>query len=358
MKSIKYISTLLLIAFVAFHLKAQCTHDGDHECIDEKASCCSTAWDSKRPDANAPIGIMADHYHHKGGVMVSYRYMNMNMNGNIKGTSDISNAALYQYYMMAPQDMNMQMHMVGVMYSPANKITLAAMTNYQINEMNAIIMGGEEHYHASSGLGDTKVNAITGIWKNKRMALNINGGFSIPTGDIDQSSDEPMEHMGMTMSKYPYRMQLGSGTWDVLLGATYLAKSDRFSFGAQASSVIRTGENSNGYRFGNLYQLTGWGAYKTTNWLSFSIRGAGILETEMTGNDPDLEAIMSPNSDSKNFGGKFITTFAGFNIFIPSGTFSGLSIGFEYGFPIYQNVNGIQMKQAGTLNAGIKYSLF
>jgi hypothetical protein len=254
--------------------------------------------------------------------------------------------------------MNMQMHMIGAMYAPAKKITLAAMANYQIKDMNSIIMGGDEHYHATSGFGDLKVNAIAGLWKNKRQALNANVGLIIPTGNINQSSDVPTEHMGMTMSKYPYRMQLGSGTWDVLLGATYLVQSDRFSFGVQASSVVRTGENSNGYRFGNLYQLTSWGAYKATNWMSFSVRGAGIIETKMTGSDHDLDPIMSSNNDPKNFGGNLITTFAGFNISIPSGTFSGLSIGFEYGLPIYQNANRIQMKQSGALNAGVKYSLF
>ena len=114
---------LTYLLFFAYQLNAQCTHGGDHECVDEKASCCSMkSWDAHRPDGNAPIGVMADHYHHKGGAMISYRYMNMNMNGNLKGTYDISDASIYQYYMSAPQDMNMQMHMLGAMYTPANKI--------------------------------------------------------------------------------------------------------------------------------------------------------------------------------------------------------------------------------------------
>ena len=358
MKFIKYFSALLFFAISFYTLNAQCTHDGDHECIDEKASCCAAeGWTSQRPDGNAPIGVMADHYHHKGGVMLSYRYMSMNMDGNISGTSDISDAAIYQYYMMAPKDMSMQMHMLGVMYAPTTKITLAAMANYINNEMNATMMGGMNHYHASSGLGDIKLNAIVGLLKSKRQSFHMNAGLSIPTGDIDQASDHPMEHMGMIMSKYPYRMQLGSGTWDILTGATYLAQSDRFSFGAQASTVIRTGENDNGYRLGNLYQLNSWGAYKTTGWLSVSVRGVGSIEGEMVGQDTDLERMMSPVNDPKNFGGEMISAFGGFNIFIPSGVFSGLRFGLEYGYPVYQNANGIQMKSTGQLNLGIKYSL-
>lgn len=358
MKRILFFPALCLLVF-STQLTAQCSHDGNHKCVDEVSSCCSTSgWTSIRPDGNAPIGVMADHYHHKGGAMVSYRFMNMNMDGNINGNSEISDGAIYQYYMMAPQDMNMQMHMIGVMYAPAKKITLAVMANYFQNEMNATLMGSENHYHASRGWGDTKVNAIAGLWRSGHQSFHINAGLSIPTGDIDQASIEPMEHMGMVMQKYPYRMQLGSGTWDVLLGATYLAQNDQFSFGAQASSVLRTGENANGYRFGNLYQLTAWTAWKTTKWLSFSLRGRGSVEDTMNGSDPDLERIMSPVNDPENFGGERIEAFAGFNIYVASGAFKGLRIGLEYGYPLYQNANGIQMRHRGMLNAGIKYSLF
>ena len=359
MKIINKLSISTFLVLFSLQVYAQCSHDGNHECIDDTSSCCATeGWTSDRPDGNAPIGVMADHYHHQGGFMFSYRYMNMNMNGNIRGTKDISNSSIYQYYMMAPESMNMQMHMLGAMYSVTNRITLAAMTNFQKYEMNAIIMGGESHFHSSKGLGDIKLNTIAGLWKNKKQSFHMNGGLSIPTGDINQSSNEPMEHMGMVMSKYPYRMQLGSGTWDVLLGATYLVQNDRFSFGAQASSILRTGQNDNGYRFGNIYQLTSWGAYKANDWLSFSLRGTGTIEGKMIGEDTDLERIMSPANDTENFGGEIINALGGLNMYIPSGTFKGLRVGLEYGYPIYQNANGIQMKHSGMLNAGIKYSIF
>lgn len=359
MKQIKILILFFTFFLINFSLFAQCTHGDDHQCIDEKSSCCSTnSWDGNRPDSKAPIGVMADHYHHKGGLMFSYRFMNMNMGGNLRGTDKTSNNAIYQYYMMAPKNMNMQMHMIGAMYGIHDKITLAVMANYLRNEMNARMMGGENHFHESNGFGDIKFNAIAGLWKAKKQSFHINAGLSIPTGGIAESADFPMEHMGMEMSKYPYRMQLGSGTWDVLLGATYLVQRKRFSFGAQISSVIRTTENSSDYRFGDVYQLTSWGAFKATNWLSFSLRAEGSVEEEMKGSDADLERMLTPSNDAKNFGGEIVKTFGGFNIMIPSGTFSGLNFGFEYGFPVYQNVNGIQMNHDETLTLGIKYSLF
>ena len=40
--------------------------------------------------AHAPIGVMGDHRHKAGEYMVSLRQMSMSMEGNIKGTQELS----------------------------------------------------------------------------------------------------------------------------------------------------------------------------------------------------------------------------------------------------------------------------
>ena len=42
MKLIKYLSALIFISFISMQMNAQCTHDEDHDCIDEQSSCCSS----------------------------------------------------------------------------------------------------------------------------------------------------------------------------------------------------------------------------------------------------------------------------------------------------------------------------
>lgn len=59
-------------------------------------------WSSARADGHAPIGVMGDHVHHKGEWMASYRYMNMNMFGNLSGTENIGFENIFQEYMVAP----------------------------------------------------------------------------------------------------------------------------------------------------------------------------------------------------------------------------------------------------------------
>ena len=42
----------------------------------------SSLW--ARPDEHAPAGVMLDHSHRQGELMVGYRYVSMEMEGNVK----------------------------------------------------------------------------------------------------------------------------------------------------------------------------------------------------------------------------------------------------------------------------------
>ncbi|MEO0773508.1 MAG: hypothetical protein AAFZ04_10040 [Pseudomonadota bacterium] len=43
-----------------------------------------------RADGHAPIGVMGDHRHATGEIMLSYRFMRMDMGGNQVGSSNLS----------------------------------------------------------------------------------------------------------------------------------------------------------------------------------------------------------------------------------------------------------------------------
>ena len=82
-----------------------------------------------------------------------------------------------------------------------------------------------------------------------------------------------------------YPMQLGSGTFDLLPGLTYFVQKDESSWGAQVSSVIRMGENSENYSFGNGFMATVWYAHKLSNLLSASVRIKGNTCGKINGQD-------------------------------------------------------------------------
>ncbi len=310
-------------------------------------------WSSGRPDGHAPISVMGDHYHKKGEFMLSYRYMPMWMKGNLSSSSDISNAAIFQNFMVAPQKMRMDMHMLGAMYAPSDKLTVMVMGNYIKNSMDLQMMSGMTFSTESSGFGDISLGAIYKILNKKRQSVHANFGLSIPTGDIDQRGDTPM----MSNAQLAYPMQLGSGTWDPYFGATYLGQADTFSWGAQTLYKVRLGDNSENYSFGNKFDLTGWFAYKLSKNVSVSASASYMNIGSISGSDADLNPMMMPLFNSANSGRNQLDLGLGANYYIAEGTFKDLRFGAEFKFPISQSVTGIQMKNQAIAVFGIQYAI-
>ena len=326
----------------------------------EKHSNESNEWTSARPDGHAPIGVMGDHMHHEGEFMFSYRYMNMNMEGLLNGTSEISNDAGHDAgYMVTPKNMPMQMHMLGMMYAPSDDITLMVMAMYTAQDMDLQMRMASgmtvDFSTASSGFGDVKLGMLYKFINKNRNSLHGQVGISIPTGSLEAMDQTPMS--APNEIQLPYPMQLGSGTFDADLALTYLGQSDVVSWGTQLKGTYRFGENEYDYRLGNQYRLNSWFAYKATDWLSFSLRGEGLVVDQIQGANPNLNPMMVTTADTTNSGGKYVNGSLGFNLSASKGALKGGRFGFEYTLPVYQDVNGIQLEQKGTFTLGLQYAL-
>jgi len=312
-----------------------------------------------RPEAYAPSSIMGEHLHPQGGFMVSLRYMNMNMNGNREGSDKINDETIYERFIVAPQDMTMQMYMLGVMYAPSDKLTLMLMQNFVKKDMDLtarMMMGNgmpmlNNFYTSSSGLGDLKLGLLFGIHERERNSFHLNAGFNIPIGEIKNRDATPM----MANAKLPYTMQLGTGTLDVTLGGTLKGTCDKFSWGIQQLNTFRTGSNSEDYRFGNFYELHTWAGYAISGTISTSIRLSGSIEGDINGADSELNPLMVTTADPDNYGGELVRGAIGVNVLLAD---NKLLFGGEIGTPLYQNYNGIFMNEDLTVNAGLKYTVF
>ncbi len=314
----------------------------------------SNTWTSNRPDGHAPISVMADHTHHKGGVMLSYRYMTMDMRQLRQGNDDATNADAFSNYMVAPQDMVMNMHMLGAMYAPSNKITLMVMANYLENNMTLQMRNGNQFSTNTTGFGDVSVNALYSIFNKNRKALHLQLGVSIPIGNIEEKGVLPVS-MGNTL-QLPYPMQTGTGSFGTKLGLTYLGQCDKFSWGHQLTGMININDNSQDYKFGNRYNFNNWFAAKAGDNLSVSIRLEGLIIEEIKGSSNLLNPMMITTSDTKNSGGTYVNTGFGLNYLVTNGGLKGLRFATECTTPIYQDLNGIQLKQNYNLTFGMQYA--
>ena len=351
------------------------------------------AYGSTGHEDYSPLGVMGNHVHQAGEAMFSYRYGIMEMNGNLDGSTSVSTQDILDAgFMMAPTSMRMEMHMLGAMYAASDSITLMAMLPLKRIEMSSRMPMPANpsmtmtRQAKTSGAGDLKLAGILPLWAtaDHSRTLILNAGLSIPTGSIKETG--PGMNAGETM-RLPYPMQLGSGTFDLLPGLTYLAEKDDWSWGTQATSVIRLGENGEGYSLGNRFQATAWYSHKLSDTLSASARIEGSTWGNIDGQDDELtpapgENWMSPNARANLRGGERIDILFGFNIFLDTdkwkewdrlfidkdsgqlyqakpkenSTDKETRLAIEIGFPVHQDLDGPQMENAWRLMAGVHVS--
>ena len=313
-----------------------------------------------RADSHAPIGVMGEHMHKAGEWMLSYRFMRMDMEGNRIGTDEVSPEDIVTTVpnpnpgpptlRVVPTDMTTDMHMFGIMFAPTDWLTLMGMGSYQRKEMDHITFQGMmgttrlgEFTTKSSGVGDTRLVGMFGLYDDNMHHAHLNLGISFPTGSIDET-DDVLAPTGMRpILTLPYPMQLGSGTYDFLPGVTYTGKHARLGWGAQYAGTVRLGDNDAGYALGDQHELTAWGSYLWNNAFSTSLRFKGRTLGKIDGMDPRITAPVQ-TADPNAQGGDRIDISLGFNLAGQSGFLRGHRIAFEIGTPIYQDLNGPQLE--------------
>lgn len=316
-------------------------------------------WTSSRPDGHAPIGVMGDHTHEAGEFMFSYRYMSMSMDGNLDGSDEVSPEEITRPdgpygFMVAPLEMPMQMHMLGIMYAPSDRITLMGMANYTTSSMNHRMRSGMEFETESGSLGDVGLSALIGLIQEGPRRLHLTAGVTLPTGSINQQDVTPMSDPAEAVLPYP--MQTGIGSPGLNVGATFLGMAERVSWGAQGRWSTSMGGNERQYTVGDRLLGTAWLAWRAVDRLSFSVRGAYSEWHDYDGADPDLNPMMAPTMRTDLRGGKRIDIPVGANYWINSGALSGLRFLVEYDIPVWHDLSGPQLKSTGALTVGAQLS--
>ena len=301
---------------------------------------------------DVPIGVMGGHTHESGGIMFSYRYMTMHMNGNRDGTNRLSNSEVLANYKVTPTSMDMKMHMFGAMYAVNNKLTLMAMLPYVKTSMDHLTRTGKKFTTSAEGLGDIKLTGLYKIAGDSKSNLQLNFGVSFPTGSIDERDDTPVAND----AKLPYPMQLGSGTYDLIPGITYRQQRDNFSWGTQLLATIRLGENDNDYTLGDRVELSAWLQKNWSSEFSSSVRLKGQSWSNIDGADPDLNPAMISTADPDLRAGKRVDLILGVSYSARSGTLKGNRFALEIGKPVYQKLDGPQLETDLILTAGWQYA--
>lgn len=306
----------------------------------------------------APIGVMGDHLHPTGEWMASYRFMFMRMSENFDGTHSISDAeVLGSGYMVSPTDMDMEMHMIGLMYAPSERLTLMAMFHYLDLSMNHVRsdmavmnMGGPKRFNTSSrGMGDTTLTALFRVSQNSHQVVHAGLGVILPTAETDKSDVIP----GPGNTRLPYPMQLGAGSWGLAPSITINSHHGLWSWGAQASAKIYLDDNDEGYRLGNRAEATVWAARQLSDQASLTVRTAFSTWEDIHGRDKNLLPLPVPTADPDLRGGSQLDVAVGLKLLSPS---HAIEFGIEAGVPVWQDLDAPQLGTDWFLTLGTQFS--
>jgi hypothetical protein len=350
-RQILIVFACVCLFFKVVEVQAQSTSEGT-ACVNQ--SCCGGGNDP------TPASVMISHVHNKNEGMVSYRYMNMGMKGILSGTQAVDKNTVFNDYLMSPEKMQMDMHMIMGMYGVTDRLTVMGMLNFNTINMSMSMFTTKGHVHSgnttgeadtthfmhTSGLGDVKLSALYSLIKMPNHQLLLGVGASVPVGnfEVKGASDDAM----YPNKNYAYAMQLGSGTFDFTPCVSYLFQHNKATFSTQISSTIRTGYNSLGYKLGNEMTLNTWFAYQLLPFLSSSVRVEGNIVDKIGGYNPSVYAYNEPSANVANYGGENLNCAIGSVFQAKKGVLKNSRLGVEYSMPLYQNVNGIQMKTTQT----------
>ncbi|UOA07442.1 DUF3570 domain-containing protein [Methylobacter sp. S3L5C] len=319
-----------------------------------------------------PAGVMYGHMMSQADeIMVGYRYQYSNQGGAmLHGSDSVNDQALVsnactdynQGCLYKPTSMNMQMHMLDLMYAPTDWLNIMLMPQLMsmdmtmsnpirpyINQTEENDFGGHGGAkHFSNDIGDTVVTALVKVLDKNGHHVHLGLGMSTPTGSIGARLD--------SSNLQDYGMQTGSGTWDFKPSLTYTGQVNDFSWGVQVSGVKRLEKNKYDYAYGDIFQATPWGSYQAFNWLSASVRGVYTAQGDIKGATNQAHQVTSTVDSASNYGGRFLDVGVGLNASVTGGKFVGHNVSFEWLQPVSTDYNGYQLNRNGALAVSWNYA--
>ena len=244
---------------------------------------------------------------------------------------------------------------------------LMAMTNYISKEMKHTTFAGGASTNVrgtfvteSEGFGDTTLAAMYRLLDihngDSETHILVSAGLSLPTGSISEEDKILTPMGGRPRVTLPYPMQLGSGTYDVILRAGGTHRIGDFSVGAQYSGTFRTNENKHDYTLGDIHEGTAWLQYQLAPWISVGTRILARTQDSIDGIDSRIVAPVQ-TADPDFQGGDRVDIGGSINLIGQPGEFCGQRLAFEYMQPIHQDLNGPQLETSSTFMVGWQKAL-
>ncbi len=313
-------------------------------------------------EGHPPIGVFGEAVHSSGEVKLSYRLQIENRQGLVDGETQIQPSQILADYPggSVPLSLRSYAHVIELTWMPTDAVTLFVTLPFYERTLDQIIQSTGQLYSVSvRGFGDVIVNGLYRVFADEVHRVHLNLGLGLPSGSDNETSEAPAGLAGVpqgSLQRLPYIMQLGSGTLSLQPGFTYNGLYRKTFWGGQILGVLQTGTNSEGYKAGNEYSLTGWVGRRWKSWLRTSFRMKWQQWFNPTGMDDQLNPALSPLADPAFQAGSRLDALFGVDFYVEGGRLGGSRISIEAGLPAMQDLEGPQLRTDWLLTAGFQYA--
>ena len=313
----------------------------------EEKSPTTEAQSATNATASAPIAAPTLYF--------GYNYYHFDMTGQSTATTNI--------YKFGASTVDLNMLSATWLYSP--DWTFVALIPHLSNKVETIYepTATGMNYKTTdktSGLSDLRLMAVTPLSLVPAHMTMIDVGMTLPTGSIDKYfTSSPNQRAA-------YNMQMGSGTPDLVIGATLTNTKEQLVSTARGQVVVRGGRNANGYALGNEFLAKLSSIYNVNKHLSAGVIGNYKIRGAVLGKDEKYEifndyqdAAAGIQGDGHQFYHAAQATWdATLMAKLQTSSYKGMNAALEVGAPIAQGAQNkddirldINFYAAATLNA-------
>lgn len=220
----------------------------------------------------SPTAAVAPQY------FVTYGYYKYDLQG-----TNSANTRIYKF-----DASTVDLNLVTATWLYSSKWTLLAFAPYIKNMVETVYYpypGGANFKTRdyTEGLGDLRLMGLTPVVINGSHLLMADISVTLPTGSID-------EHFtAAPTQRAAYNMQLGSGTPDLIAGATYNYTMPSWVHSARGQATVRGGRNANGWALGNEFIANVSSKYIVTKHFDVGVAGNYKIRDQVQGRDNKYE---------------------------------------------------------------------
>ncbi|KHD89734.1 MAG: hypothetical protein OM95_01285 [Bdellovibrio sp. ArHS] len=135
----------------------------------------------------------------------------------------------------------------------------------------------------TEGLGDIRLMGMTALHAEQSHLVLGDVSVTLPTGSIDETfTSNPSQTAA-------YNMQLGSGTPDLILGATYSNTLTQWVHSVRGQITVRGGRNAKGWALGNEFLTQVSSKYRVASYFEAGVVGNYKARDAVQGRDNGYE---------------------------------------------------------------------